>query len=334
MIADTPYSWPQADPARSRQDQQERWQSPRRPARPWTSRAPKSPRRRGKGEGKPSAKGQDTGGKGKTKQPVLAVPQVEGLPAPPVAPAPVLPKKAATEAGGTASQDRLQLETLLASLATASDLPQAAQEMVSEFQRTSSRNTAKDLHKAVADQAKARQELVKLRGNRSAYLQAWQQYVAQVMELLDAQVKSQDTILEGFNQSELEWIQQEAQATSTLARLAQLEGATGPQEMTVDESEELVSEAIEAEQRLRREQEEQQRKSRQMLEALQAVRQHAEEQVRHDREGSRTPRRRTAEAEGDAKPEGTAATPFKLGPVPPSGEAKSKNEPPFPKAHT
>ena len=225
----------------------------------------------------------------------------------------------------------------MSTLATVQDLPAAAQEMVSEFQRTSSKNTAKDLHKAVAEQARARQELVRLRGNRTAYLQAWQQYVAQVMELLDSQIQAQASILESFSQHELEWIQQEGQATQTLARLAQLDGNSEPPEADMEDSEELVTEAIEAEQRLRREQEEHQRKSLQMLDALKAVKQQAEDQVRQDRDGSRTPRRRATEGEGatgDAKPEGSAATPFKLGLPPQSVDTKEKAKPPFPKAHT
>ena len=281
-------------------------------------------------------KGPEAGGKGKPKQPPLAVPQVEGLPAPPTAPSFSAPKRMAAESGNSATQERLQLEALMNSLASATDLPAAAQEMVNEYQRTSTKHTAKDLHKAVAEQAKARQELVRLRGNRTAYLQAWQQYVAQVMELLDAQIKAQNTILENFSQSELEWIQHEGQATQTLARLAQLDGVQEPHEMDMEESEEMVSDAIEAEQRLRREQEEHQKKSVQMLDALKAVRQQAEEQVRRDRDGSRTPRRRSAESDGpgDTKPEGTAATPFKLGHVQPPSDGADKAKPPFPKAHT
>ncbi|CAE7768559.1 unnamed protein product [Symbiodinium sp. CCMP2456] len=192
--------------------------------------------------------------------------------------------------------------------------------MVTEFQRSSTKSTARDLRKAVADQAKARQELVRLRGNRTAYLKAWQTYIAQIMDLLDAQVKSQ-----------------EAAATQSLARLAQLDGA--PTDVEEVDSDTMVTDAIEAEQRLRQEQEEHQRDANLVLEALRAVKKRADEHVRSDRDGSRTPRRRSTEGDAEApdkKREGKA-TPFKLGvsaqPLSTGPEA-AETKPPFPKAHT
>ena len=219
-------------------------------------------------------------------------------------------------AGSQPSSERAQLDALMAVLATTSGLPEAAQAMLTEYQKTNSRSTAKDLHKAVADQAKARQELAKIRGTRQAYLSSWKDYVTQVMDLLDEQVKAQVTILESFDQAELEWSQQEAQASQILAKLAAHTGGAADQlEVEVEDSDAMVTEAVEVETRLRREQEEQHKSTRQVLEALLKVKQQAEAQTKPEREGSRTPRRRGAEestAEAEV-PQGTATTPFKLG---------------------
>ena len=247
-------------------------------------------------------------------------PSLDALPQVPAAPPPTLPRKQGVEPSGAAgsqpSSERAQLDALMAVLATTSGLPEAAQAMLTEYQKTNSRSTAKDLHKAVADQAKARQELAKIRGTRQAYLSSWKDYVTQVMDLLDEQVKAQVTILESFDQAELEWSQQEAQASQILAKLAAHTGGAADQlEVEVEDSDAMVTEAVEVETRLRREQEEQHKSTRQVLEALLKVKQQAEAQAKPEREGSRTPRRcgaeeSTAEAE---VPQGTATTPFKLG---------------------
>eukprot|EP00439_Symbiodinium_sp_Y106_P060963 s1671_g9.t1 len=253
--------------------------SPRRGDPPWQAPArPRSPRQRGHGKGKGKA---NEGPKGRGKQqPAVMAPSLDALPQVPAAPPPTLPRKQGVEPSGAAgsqpSSERAQLDALMAVLATTSGLPEAAQAMLTEYQKTNSRSTAKDLHKAVADQAKARQELAKIRGTRQAYLSSWKDYVTQVMDLLDEQVKAQ---------------------------------------VEVEDSDAMVTEAVEVETRLRREQEEQHKSTRQVLEALLKVKQQAEAQAKPEREGSRTPRRRGAEestAEAEV-PQGTATTPFKLG---------------------
>ena len=258
-------------------------------------------------------------GKGKTvTSSSPQVPRVEVLPAPPAVPNIQNPKRGAGDTTGAVSSDRAQLEALLASLSGATSLPEAAQAMVTEFQRSVSKNTARDLHRVVTEQAKARQEPASLRGQRTAYLAAWQQYVSEVVEMVDKQIKEQSSILEAFSNSEIAWAQQESQASQALARLARQDDSAVEvisDGMEADElAEDKVNEAIEIEQRVKREQEAQVQASSQILQALQAVKQQADEQASKDREGSRTPRRKSNEGESEvAKLPPAALTPFKLG---------------------
>ena len=157
------------------------------------------------------------------------------------------------------------------------------------------------------------------------------------MELLDAQIKAQNTILENFSQSELEMdpARRTGHADPGPACAAGRRSGT-----TRDGHGGIRGDG----QRCNRSRAKASKGARgaseeslfQMLDALKAVRQQAEEQVRRDRDGSRTPRRRSAESDGpgDTKPEGTAATPFKLGHVQPPSDGADKAKPPFPKAHT
>ena len=210
----------------------------------------------------------------------------------------------------------------MASLAGATaSLPEAAQSLLAELQQSSSQHTAKSLHRAVADQARAKQELSKLKANRLVYVQSWQQYIQQTSELLTQQVADQGKALDAFNTAELEWLAAEQQATQALARLTAMENGVEATDQAMMDGEALASDQAAAESRLQAEREQQQQAAVQMQAALQAAAAQAEEQVQAcKREGSRTPRRKAAEenkeGENNKDPKETqtaAATPFGLG---------------------
>ncbi|CAE7779685.1 unnamed protein product [Symbiodinium sp. CCMP2592] len=298
-------------------------------ARPWRApspRRPKSPRQRGQGN-KPKGPGPAGKGDSKGKQagqvpaPPPAAPRMEQLPVPPSMTTPTGPKKGASD-GAAISAERAQLDALVASLSgSVASLPESTQVLLSELQQNSTQHTARTLHRAVTDQSRARQELGKLRSARIAYLQAWQEYVKQVSDLLAQQISDQGKALDNFNQTELEWLAAEQQATQSLSRLTAADGNTDAADQNMLDSEDLVSAQAEAEARMATEKQQQQLSVQQMQTALQTAMAQASQQLSvHKREGSRTPRRKgepievEEQEDADKNKPGTAATPFKLGP--------------------
>ena len=322
---------------------------------PWrsTSARPFSPRRRRGGWGaqqpKGAPKGSDKGGKGAGKgksegmESVPVAPAVEALPVPPKSAAPPLPKKQTETSGSVVSPEKAQLDTLAAMLAeSGTAMPESIRLLVAEHQRSTTQNLTRSLHRAVADQSRARAELQRVRSNRSAYLAAWKQYIDQLSALLEQQISDQGVALEAFNAAEIEWMGAEREATTAISRMAQKEQTQAEADQEMEDNELKITEAVEEEARLRKEKEEQQKAGAQLSAALQVARQQAAEHLtRHQREGSRTPRRKTeSEAEvasgreGEAvdltkEGGGSAATPFKLG----QAGAPGKGPQPFPKAH-
>ena len=309
---------------------------PRSPRKRW----PQSPRRRkgsqkgakGAPEG-PEAKGKAKG-KGQGEDASKKPPSLEALPAGPSVPAISQPKQAAA-AEAAPSQDKMQLESLLGILAaSSSSLPPAAQQLIANIQESTVTSTTKAKHKAVTEQAKARQALAKVQSQRAAYLQAWQQYVNQLATLLETQVQEQTSVLEEFDQAELMWTQAEHSATQQLTKLTSTDrDSAEPADKDFEDAEEAVDMTIETEQKLRAASEASQHNAKRMLAALTDLQQSAEEQVQKaGRDGSRTPRRQTdapgtkedakavdgGAADAKAKAGGNATRPFGL---PPPGGA-------------
>ena len=322
---------------------------------PWrnTSTRPSSPRRRRGGWGAQQPKGKPKGGgsggkgagkgKGDGSDTSPTAPQVEALPAPPSTAAPQFPKKPSEASSSNASPEKAQLDALVAMLAASGTaMPESIRSMVAEHQKATTQNLARSLHRAVADQSKARAELQKIRTSRSSYLAAWKQYIDQLSTLLEAQLTDQGTALEAFNAAEIEWIGAEREATVAISRMANKDQVQTEADQDMEDSESKIMEAVEEESRLRQEKEEQQKAGLQLQAALRVARQQAAEHLtQHQRDGSRTPRRKAeSETEAPAGREGesvdltkdgggSAATPFKLGAA--SGTAKTP--PSFPKAH-
>ena len=272
------------------------WQDDKTPRRR-TTPSPRRSKDKGKGGGKPSKGGHDKGKgkaggvwKGDAQNP--RPPALEQLPSAPAVPALAAPKQQVQEPAP--SPMKAQLDTLLGLLSGSSAaLPPEAQQMIAALQETNSQSNAKVMHRAVADQAKARQTLARIQTQKATYLQAWHAYVSELAALLETQLAEQAAVMSDFEEKELQWSQAEAQASQQLARMTGASGESteaGEREMEI--SEELADTAAEAAARLRQSTEESQASAKQMLAALRDVQQTAAEQVQQSaREGSRTPRR-------------------------------------------
>ena len=301
-FAEASYAAPRQE-APWRDSWQEEPRSPRKRQYP-------SPRRRGKQGGK--GKGQDGKegkGQGGGKNPQSAdkapvPPRLDGLPAAPTTPSVATPKKPGGEV--TPSPEKAQLDALLGVLsASASTLPPAAQQMLATLQENQTQNTTKAMHRAVAEQSRARQALHKVQTQRATYLQAWHDYLAQLATLLEQQLQEQSQVLEQMDQSELMWVSAEQSATQALAKMTGAEKDAEGSEKELEESDAMVDAAVELEAKLRTATAESQQSAERMITALSEMKQKAEEQMQQaKRDGSRTPRRgakNEAQSEADAK---------------------------------
>ena len=192
-------------------------------ARSPRQRANQSPRRgggKGKKGGKEGLGKSKAAGPGKPDQSMAKPPTLDVVPAAPTAPTLVNPKPGQLADTGP-SADRIQLEALLGALAGSSaTLPPAAQQMIATLQENTAQSEARVMHKAVTEQARARQALTRVQAQRTAYLAAWHTYLGQLASLLESQLAEQSTVLENFDNSELMWTQADQGATQQLARLA------------------------------------------------------------------------------------------------------------------
>ncbi|CAE7031253.1 ggact.2 [Symbiodinium sp. CCMP2592] len=269
----------------------------------------------GKAEGK---------GKGKTTPVQAPAPSSADLPSAPTAATPSLPRKPAETQGPNVPPEKAQLEALVAALSAAgTSVPESVRALVAEHQQASAQGIARSLHRAVADQSRARAELQKVRVHRSQYLTSWRDYIDHITTLLEKQLTEQEEILDKYNAAEVDWISAEREATLAISRMASKDNAGLEEDQDMLDAEARTSDAAETEVKLRAEKEQQQKAGQELHAALQVARRQAEEHLSASkREGSRTPRRRTDSAEpvdvdltneGQSAQSGAAATPFKLG---------------------
>eukprot|EP00439_Symbiodinium_sp_Y106_P015924 s9989_g2.t1 len=140
--------------------------------------------------------------------------------------------------------------------------------MLASLQETQTQSNTKLMHRAVADQSRARQALAKIQVQRATYLQAWHEYLAQLAGLLETQIQEQSQVLEDLDQSELQWLGADQAATQQLARLT---GAPEKEEDGADSMEDTASAvdtAVAAESKLRAATAESQQSAKRMLTAL------------------------------------------------------------------
>ena len=307
------------------------WNAPATWQGGWHQR-PKSPRKRSPGRpkggkskdqaGKEADKGQ---GKGKEQAPKGAnlptAPTMEALPKPPAVPVNAAKPPPTGSTTTEPSPEQAALQQLLSALSGQKEhLPEGIRQLVEQQSLAANQDNAKHLHRTVTAQASARRELQKTRNARSAFMQSWSNYISQLRDLLEEQVKTQQEQLDILDQQEMQWAGRLQEESATLARLAAAGVSVGVKEEDeaddMEVGEQRVDDAIALEQELQRQKAEQQQAARQLLSALTATQEKAVEEAakaqKHaeGRQASRTPRRgRTAESVAvDSSPEMQDAT--------------------------
>ena len=285
------------------------WKPHGQDGRTWSPRRqrPKSPRR-------PKGGGKDKGkGKGAETPQRPSPPDSSSLPAPPTRPAvpvPTIPAASKPNAAGAASADKLALDKVLTALqASESDLPPPLLELMQQFQEQDTKSEAKHLHKVVASQAAAKRELAKLRTSRTAYLQAWNTYVEQVMTTLQQQVTEHGTTMAEFQEKETQWEAALQDSTSTLAKMTQDGGVETVSDSDMESQENKVEAAIEAEAKARSAAERAQSQNQALIQAMEQVKTAAAEELKKDATDTnreRTPRRKAAATEPTQQNSGKA----------------------------
>ncbi|OLQ11142.1 hypothetical protein AK812_SmicGene5064 [Symbiodinium microadriaticum] len=228
----------------------------------------------------------------------------------PAVPVPTLPAASKPNAAGAASADKLALDKVLTALqASESDLPPPLLELMQQFQEQDTKSEAKHLHKVVASQAAAKRELAKLRTSRTAYLQAWNTYVEQVMTTLQQQVTEHGTTMAEFQEKETQWEAALQDSTSTLAKMTQDGGVETVSDSDMESQENKVEAAIEAEAKARSAAERAQSQNQALIQAMEQVKTAAAEELKKDATDTnreRTPRRKAAATEPTQQNSGKA----------------------------
>ena len=175
------------------------------------------------------------------------------------------------------------------------NIPPETKALLDSLQKDNTQAAAKTLHRAVAAQANAKQQLAKVRAEREQYLSAWLTYIEQVTDLLDKQLGEQETALEQYADAEIQWAQALQIANTDLNRLVAdaPPGTTDQETAAMEESEAMVVSAVETENRMAAEKEQYQASAASLKGALATIRAKAAERAENaKRESSRTPRRK------------------------------------------
>ncbi|CAE7750061.1 unnamed protein product [Symbiodinium microadriaticum] len=293
---------------------QEAWE--RQQHQPWTytgepqsPRRVKSPRRRPqKGAGKAQAastaapapwKGRAKGEASEVPTTAAALPDISQLPVMPPQKVPAPPKSAVE---GSNTEERRVLETLVTQLTSSNmTLSPEVEALVNQYRNESVGLQGKQLHQLVAKQTRSRKELTKIHNQRQQFDKVWYEYLGKLTQLVQTQLEERARTLEEFASSEEAWTKQLQEASSLLAQSTG-GGRASTDEAMMDEEEDKVDQAIEAEAAQNRAREAAATQLQTLMQTLQAAQQQATEN--HGREGSRTPRRKkTAPQAVESSPE-------------------------------
>ena len=164
-------------------------------------------------------------GKGAEQQQALERP---ALPTPPRPPAPALPPSSASATTATTTASSLaeqQLGSLLTALQSQKgSLPPAVVTALEGIALTSAGQEAKDLHRAVQQQARAKQELAKLASQRLASSSAWATYLQDVTNTVTAQMEKHAKSMTAIEEAEVQWKTHLLAASAELAKLSDQRG--------------------------------------------------------------------------------------------------------------
>ena len=273
------------------QQQRGRWHEWSDSSHTWSSVQPPHKRLSQSPRGR-QGKGKDKKGKGKGAGKKGDAPISKGLlpppPAPPLIPAP--PAAPALPAPSTTSVAEQQLGTLVAALqAPKSDLPANVLQTLEGIAHKAAGQEAADLHRAVAQQHKAKKELAKVRAQRQTSTSAWAQYLKEVIETVTTQMDTQKSTISKLEEAEQQWVEALTKATADLSRLSDYKPTETIAEEHADEAP-LDASAWEAHTKKRKALELEQQQ--QLLGSLVAASKSADSMaMAARREGSRTPRR-------------------------------------------
>ena len=266
-----------------------RRQSPRRRSEP---EAPEKGAHKGKG-----GKGQHKGaGPGKPER-TTGAPALKDLPNPPTAAPPALPS-GTNQAGGNETSPAFT-ELLAALSSNREELPETVRLLVDVHLNTSHKAAAKSLHRLVALQSQAKQELSKVRRSRDVFLGEWYSYVESLGDLLEKQLATKTETMTAFATAEDKWQQQMIQATRSLAAESKASGDEETKGEVVDldaeDAEMEVSALAEADARKAEAKESAVRKEEALISVLRKVKDGAKEELDANAR-ERTPRRKAKEA--------------------------------------
>ena len=214
-------------------------------------------------------------------------------------------------------------------------LPPEAVEAIEQLQLTTTQDTTKELHRMVAAQSTAKKQLIQVRAARAAYVAAWNEYIVQVSDLIQTQVKQQTEQLEYYDATEAAWAASLDKATAELARRATKSSASAVEdtEEEMDTAEAQIDNDIEVTKELESRRQQHLADSARLMEAMEVLKATAAQRLSQEsaehREGSRTPRRQksnavdlTKEEPTDTKPPGAEGAHGKR-PSPPPQQSKA-----------
>ena len=196
-------------------------------------RGPSPGRDRQKGKGKPGGAGKG-GGKNKTRadsqsrrqppggkpggKPAVdaQAPTIQGLPAPPAATAPALPKGMAPSAANAEQPDSKLLDALVAHVHASNTAPAELRALLETHMQNSTKQEGRLLHRLVTQKQTAKEALERVRAERLHFAAAWQDYITKLLDLWEKQLDEHEKAMAKFNAAESAWQTEYLSATMAL----------------------------------------------------------------------------------------------------------------------
>ncbi|CAE7245993.1 unnamed protein product [Symbiodinium natans] len=269
-------------------------------------RAPKSPRRPGKGAGQHVTESVAGPAKGKSKmtgkgavEEAKQPPSLAALPEPPTTTIAVPPRSGlpATPPTSSTTSERKLLEALVAHMGPTTELPPELAQQLEHYRVEDEKAQSRELHRIVARQAEAKRELGKLRTERATFCTGWNQYIQDLLGLVAQQTEERAQALQAYDAAEEKWTQRFVETSKQLARLAANKAAPDgvidleTEEDAMEVSEAAVADAAEEEsKRIAAREARQTALEKQQATLVQAL--HAAKEITAGAERERTPRRR------------------------------------------
>jgi len=192
------------------------------------------------------------------------------------------------------------LHAFVEQLSKQDNVPEEIRELMAKVSGNTFQQEAKELHKMVQTRTSAFSALNQIDSDRAVYEQAWANYSASLIKMLQDQLQQRQQTLQEFDTAQAEWTAKLKTVTQQIKQATQPGAGSSAEVAYVDSSdgEDMEAEVAEdAERDAKREQRRQEMLAQHdtILQALQQVQDSALENSER-REGSRTPRRRAEPA--------------------------------------